>query len=84
MNKNNQTVWMLQTKKADFSDIGQRFHINPVIARIIRNRNVIGDENIQRYLHGSLEDLFDPHLMKDMDRTVLLLKEKIKQGRFNI
>ncbi len=81
MNKNNQTVWMLQTKKADFSDIGQRFHINPVIARIIRNRNVIGDENIQRYLHGSLEDLFDPHLMKDMDRTVLLLKEKIKQGK---
>lgn len=73
-------TWMLQTKRADFSAIAQHFHINPVTARIIRNRDVIGTEAIDRYLNGTIEDLYDPHLLKDMDRTVGILREKIGKG----
>ena len=44
---------MLQTKRADFSGIAARFHISPVTARIIRNRDVEGETAIDRYLNGT-------------------------------
>ena len=47
--------WFVAAKKADFYGIGQRFHISPVLARIIRNRDIEGEEQIEKYLHGSIE-----------------------------
>lgn len=69
---------MLQTKRADFSGIAARFHISPVTARIIRNRDVEGETAIDRYLNGTLDQLYDPHLMKDMDKAASLILEKIQ------
>ncbi len=80
MGRGSEATWMLQTKKADFFGIAERFHINPVTARIIRNRDVVGDKEMERYLHGGMGDLYDPHLLKDMDRTVAALKRKIREG----
>lgn len=71
---------MLQTKRADFNAIAARFHISPVTARIIRNRDVEGEEAIDRYLNGTLDQLYDPHLMKDMDKAAALILEKIRAG----
>lgn len=81
MTRNTQTTWMLQTKRADFSALAQRFSISPVTARIIRNRDVVGEEEIRRYLHGTIQDLYDPRLLQDMDRAVALLQKKIQTGR---
>ena len=78
MNKDTQATWMLHAKKADFSAIGQRFHISPVTARLIRNRNVVGAEAIDRYLNGTIRDLYDPHILKDMDPIVEILKDKFE------
>lgn len=69
---------MLQTKRADFNAIAARFHISPVTARIIRNRDVEGEKAIDRYLNGTLDQLYDPHLMKDMDKAAALILEKIR------
>ena len=71
---------MLQTKRADFNAIATRFHISPVTARIIRNRDVEGEKGIDRYLNGTLDQLYDPHLMKDMDKAAALILEKIRTG----
>ena len=73
--------WMLYAKKADFNGIGTHFHISPVIARIIRNRDVCGDENIEKYLRGTWKDLYSPHRLKDADLAAGLLLEKIRQGK---
>ena len=54
--------------------------IDQVTARIIRNREVTGEEALQEYLHGSLEDLHDPRQMKDITRAAKLLLEKIQDG----
>ena len=70
--------WYVAAKKADFNGIGQRFSINPVLARIIRNRDIEGDEAIEKYLHGTIRDLYDPALLKGSREAVLLLKDKIK------
>lgn len=71
--------WVVTAKKADFQKIGQTFGIDPVIARLIRNRDVEGMENIRSYLYGTLEELPSPWLLKDMKKTVEILKDKIDQ-----
>lgn len=54
--------WVVTAKKADFMEIGRTFGIDPVIARLIRNRDIVGDEEIRQYLNGSLKDLPSPGL----------------------
>lgn len=71
--------WVVTAKKADFQKIGQTFGIDPVIARLIRNRDVEGMENIRSYLYGTLEELPSPWLLKDMKKAVESLKDKIDQ-----
>ena len=73
--------WMLYAKKADFDGIAKEFHINPVTARVMRNRDVEGSEAIHRYLYGTKEDFYSPHLLKDADRAAEILEEKANQGR---
>ncbi|MCB7303107.1 single-stranded-DNA-specific exonuclease RecJ [Bariatricus massiliensis] len=72
--------WVLLRKGADFQAISEKFHISPRIASLIRNREIIGDEAIDRYLNGTIADLYDGMLMKDMDKAVAVLMEKIKDG----
>lgn len=73
--------WLLMNKKADFKALGEKFNIDQVTARIIRNRDVIEEEDIRRYLHGDLEDLYDPHLLKDGELLVDILTEKIREKK---
>ena len=73
--------WFLATKKAEFDEIGKKYGISPVLARIIRNRDIIEDADMERYLHGSLEDLYDGSLMQDMDRAVAIIKDKIREEK---
>lgn len=73
--------WFVTMKKADFNGIAEKYQISPIIARLMRNRDVIGDEAIDFYLNGTVEDLHDGLLMKDMDRAVDILKEKIEEGK---
>lgn len=73
--------WFVAMKKADFNGIAEKYQISPIIARLMRNRDVIGDEAIDFYLNGTMEDLYDGLLMKDMDRAVDILKEKIEEGK---
>ena len=73
--------WFVAMKKADFNGIAEKYQISPIIARLMRNRDVIGDYAIDFYLNGTVEDLYDGLLMKDMDRAVDILKEKIEEGK---
>lgn len=69
---------MVAAKRADFKGIGERFGIDQVTARIIRNRDVIGEKTIEKYLHGSRKDFYSPWLLKDMEKAVAILQEKIE------
>lgn len=73
--------WVLLRKGGDFETIGERFHISPRLACLIRNRNVIGEDAIHRYLNGTALQMNDGRLMKGMEAGVLLLKKKIEEGR---
>ena len=73
--------WMVYTKKADFAGIAERFGISPVTARIMRNRDVEGDEAVRLFLHGKLEDCHDPELLKDMEKAADILLDKLLQEK---
>lgn len=73
--------WVVSAKKADFHAIGQHFGIDPVLARIMRNRGLTDLQEMNLYLHGTRTDLNDPHLLKDADLAAQILREKIKEKK---
>ena len=73
--------WVVAAKRADFAQIAAKFGIDPVTARLIRNRDVVGDEAIQLYLYGGLEHLHNPHLLKGADEAAALIKRKIQEKK---
>ena len=70
--------WVLSSKRADFYKIGEQFQIDPVIARLIRNRDIMTDEDIKQYLHPSLSYLHEPNQLKHMQEATTFLIHKIK------
>lgn len=73
--------WYVATKKADFQGIAKRFGIDPVTARIIRNRDVVGDDEIRQYLYGTRAELGDPAQLQGGLEAASLLKQKIEAGK---
>ena len=73
--------WVVINKKADFKSIGERFGIDQVTARIIRNRDIMEEEEIETFLHGTRKDLHDPKLMMDAEILVDCLVDKIRHQK---
>lgn len=73
--------WFVAAKKADFYQIAEKFQIDPVIARLIRNRDIIGEESIELYLNSTLDRLHSPRLLKDGEMAASLIREKIDQKK---
>ena len=73
--------WVLLRKGADFEAIGKKFHISPRLACLVRNREIIGEDAIDQYLNGTLVDLHDGMLMRDMDKAIDILREKLEEEK---
>lgn len=73
--------WYVSAKKADFTEIGKKFNITPMTARIIRNRDVIGDEQIRRFLEGNVDDFYSPWDLYGMQEGIGLLQQAIEAGK---
>lgn len=69
--------WRVYSKRADFDEIGRRYAIDKVVARIIRNRGIEGMEAVNRYLNGDLGTMYDALLMKDMKQAVDIIGQAI-------
>lgn len=73
-------VWSVYAKRADFFKIGEKYGIDPVIARIIRNRDITEDKDIEMYLNGDIRYAHEPSLMKDMEKGCRIMKKKLASG----
>ena len=74
--------WYVAAKKADFNKWAQEFHISPVLARILRNRDLTESREIGKYLYGTLEDCYSPWLLKDMEKAVEIIVKAVEQGQY--
>ena len=81
--------WVVAAKRADFFGIGTRLHLDPVVVRLLRNRDVFTekddpdttDKKIRRYLDGGLSDLYDPSKMQDMERGSRVIFDAIHRKK---
>lgn len=71
--------WVIKTKRADFEALSKQFHIDPVVARILINRD-IEESQFDRFLHPDLDKLYDPYLMEDMNQAVRIICHDIEEG----
>ena len=74
-------LWMVQTKRADFSGLAMRLGVSPVAVRVMRNRGLTEEAEMRKYLYGRLDDLYDPRLMKGMEQAAELIVRKLKEGK---
>ena len=73
--------WIVINKRADFKGLGEKFGIDQVTARIIRNRDIVEEADIHTFLYGGLKDLHNPALLKDGVELVKILTQKIEEKR---
>lgn len=74
-------LWVVQTKRADFSGLAMRLGVSPVAVRVMRNRGLTEEAEMRKYLYGTLDDLYDPRLMKGMEQAAELIARKLKEGK---
>ena len=72
--------WILQRKAADYATLSAKLKVDPVIVRLMVNRGLSTYEEMEEYLHPTLNNLPDPHLFADMDEACELLMEAIDEG----
>ena len=74
-------IWMLQTKRADFNGLAMRLGVSPVAVRIMRNRGLLDEREMRKYLYGTLDDLYDPRQMKGMETAAGIIAKKLIEGK---
>lgn len=74
-------IWMLQTKRVDFNGLAMRLGVSPVAVRIMRNRGLLDEREMRKYLYGTLDDLYDPRQMKGMETAAGIIEKKLIEGK---
>ena len=74
-------IWMLQTKRADFNGLAMRLGVSQVAVRIMRNRGLLDEREMRKYLYGTLDDLYDPRQMKGMETAAGIIEKKLIEGK---
>lgn len=73
--------WVEIRKGADFQKISEQYNISPVLARLMRNRDITEDEEIELYLNGTASGLIDGSKMKDVPQAAEILVQKIREQK---
>lgn len=69
--------WMVFAKKADFNRLGQKYDVDPVVIRVMRNRDVITDKEFETYVNATVDKMYSPWLLYDMENAVNIIKNSI-------
>ena len=73
--------WMVHSKKADFDGFAKALGVSPIVARIMRNKDLDTIEAQRAFLDNRMENLHNPSLMKDMDKAIDIIINKIQEGK---
>lgn len=72
---------MVINKKEDFIKLTNEYEINPLIARLLANRGIVNKKEASLFLKGTVNDLNDASLMKDMKKAVSIIKGAIEEKK---
>lgn len=71
--------WVIRAKKADFDALSKQYNIDPVVARVMVNRD-LEESQFDMFLNPELERMHDPFLMEDMNRAVRIICHDVEEG----
>jgi single-stranded-DNA-specific exonuclease len=69
--------WFVKNIKADYKQISRKYAITELVSRLIINRNITNDEMIKSYINPDFDKLHNPKEMKDLQKAVDIIVEKI-------
>lgn len=69
--------WMLKNCGFDTKKLAKEAGISEITACILANRGIRDCSSINKFIKSSLDDLYDPLIMKDMDKGTEIIKEAI-------
>ena len=72
--------WMVKMKKSDFDATAKKFGIRNITARLLTNRGIVTDDEVDRFLRGDASMLHSPSQMEDMEKGARLMLQKIDEG----
>lgn len=70
--------WFIKNKKADYKYISSKYGITELMSKLIINRDIINDQMIKSYINPDFDKLHNPREMKDLEKAVEILNDKIK------
>ncbi|MZK49921.1 single-stranded-DNA-specific exonuclease RecJ [Clostridium beijerinckii] len=70
--------WFIKNIKADYKYISKKYALSELVSRLIVNRNIISDEMIRSYINPDFDKFHEAREMKDLEKSVDILREKIK------
>lgn len=73
--------WLVHSKRADFDSFAKELDVSPIVARIMRNKDLDTVESQRAFLESSLDSLCEPELMKDMEKAALIIMSKIEEKK---
>lgn len=79
--ENSVDKWKVYAKKANFDEIGEKYGVDPVVARIVRNRDVIDEKSLDMYFRPDLNKIHSPYLMKDIENACEIIEKAIANNK---
>lgn len=73
--------WLIRSTSKDVSALAKNSGVSQVVAKILINRGIHNEIDIKRFMRASIEDLYDPFLMKDMEKATELIKLAIENKK---
>ncbi len=76
-----ENTWVIRRVGGDYEELGKKYGVSPVVARIMRNRGIMEDSEAEVFLRGGLEILSDGKRLPDCEKLVGLLESAIDEGK---
>ncbi|MBU3202153.1 single-stranded-DNA-specific exonuclease RecJ [Clostridium estertheticum] len=70
--------WLLRNTSKDVISLANKSGVSPVVAKILINRGFDNEIDIRKFMRASIDDLYDPFLMKDMEKAIDIIKLAIE------
>ena len=74
-------MWKRRTTETEIdSNLAAQFDLSPVVASLFASRGITTEDELNYWINGTLEDLADPFLFNEMDKTVERIMEAVDAG----
>lgn len=72
--------WFIKNKKGNIEEISKSFNISPIVSKVLINRDLNNNKDIEMYFSSDLEKLHNPYQMKDIKKASEIIIDSIDKN----